>query len=296
MVDSRKKKTISYAVFTSVLGAGETSDQSIFSDSFHLCLHVFDLVYIYSCFCFLSLINLFVFRWSIIAAQLPGRTDNDIKNYWNTRLKKKLLPAGKRKDSSMALQMMRGRSNSKDEKKDGGGFSASAIDRMQLHMQLQGFNNDTCFSFYNRPTAGAEAGTVVGGGVPSIVNASVHHHDQMELNTAVTTKTDEDGDDKNNIDQPLSTNNHHDFDDRYSLHAAGYSSSQASNIQKIEGLQYDDLSEFIFGLNSSSSSNRFLEVQEDKQEVVNQDLDFFREMEQESFLLDYNLGTTYIYD
>ncbi|GFP78868.1 transcription factor rax3 [Phtheirospermum japonicum] len=30
-------------------------------------------------------------RWSIIAAQLPGRTDNDIKNYWNTRLRKKLL-------------------------------------------------------------------------------------------------------------------------------------------------------------------------------------------------------------
>ncbi|XP_022751613.1 transcription factor WER-like [Durio zibethinus] len=27
-------------------------------------------------------------RWSAIAARLPQRTDNDIKNYWNTRLKK----------------------------------------------------------------------------------------------------------------------------------------------------------------------------------------------------------------
>ncbi|CAL9092362.1 unnamed protein product [Musa textilis] len=30
-------------------------------------------------------------RWSIIASQMPGRTDNDVKNYWNTKLKKKLM-------------------------------------------------------------------------------------------------------------------------------------------------------------------------------------------------------------
>ncbi|XP_022739731.1 myb-related protein 308-like [Durio zibethinus] len=33
-------------------------------------------------------------KWSIIAARLPGRTDNEIKNYWNTHIKKKLLSRG----------------------------------------------------------------------------------------------------------------------------------------------------------------------------------------------------------
>ncbi|MED6184007.1 hypothetical protein PIB30_043191 [Stylosanthes scabra] len=33
-------------------------------------------------------------RWFIIAQQLPGRTDNDVKNYWNTKLKKKLSQMG----------------------------------------------------------------------------------------------------------------------------------------------------------------------------------------------------------
>ncbi|XP_077234300.1 transcription factor MYB92-like [Tasmannia lanceolata] len=33
-------------------------------------------------------------KWSAIACQLPGRTDNEIKNFWNTHLKKKLLQMG----------------------------------------------------------------------------------------------------------------------------------------------------------------------------------------------------------
>ncbi|KAB5574185.1 hypothetical protein DKX38_001379 [Salix brachista] len=39
-------------------------------------------------------------RWSLIAGRLPGRTDNEIKNYWNSHLSKKINKKGKQIEDS----------------------------------------------------------------------------------------------------------------------------------------------------------------------------------------------------
>ncbi|KAL2932184.1 hypothetical protein RDABS01_037594 [Bienertia sinuspersici] len=52
------------------------------------------------------LLRIIFCRWSAIAAKLPGRTDNEIKNYWNTHIRKRLLRMGIDPNSSDHQQQL----------------------------------------------------------------------------------------------------------------------------------------------------------------------------------------------
>ncbi|CAL4896687.1 unnamed protein product [Urochloa decumbens] len=95
-------------------------------------------------------------KWSQIAGRLPGRTDNEIKNYWNTHIKRKLLARGIDPQTHRPLSAVAAPSSNRQDKMaasrssrspetscaghssdgDSGGASASSMPRLGSSIDL----------------------------------------------------------------------------------------------------------------------------------------------------------------
>ncbi|XP_040987352.1 transcription factor MYB1-like [Juglans microcarpa x Juglans regia] len=77
-------------------------------------------------------------RWSLIAGRLPGRTDNEIKNYWNSHLSKRFKNTGKVNQNNQKREPKRGRyddpKNQKNHNQDSSTANRETIVKTKVHL------------------------------------------------------------------------------------------------------------------------------------------------------------------
>lgn len=109
-------------------------------------------------------------KWSLIAGRLPGRTDNEIKNYWNTHIRRKLLNRGIDPATHRPLNEV---SHS---------HSQSQSQSQTLHLQNQEAVTIAVAASTSAPTATKTLPTTISFASSIKQEQYHHHHHHQEMN------------------------------------------------------------------------------------------------------------------
>ncbi|WOG99453.1 hypothetical protein DCAR_0518805 [Daucus carota subsp. sativus] len=83
-------------------------------------------------------------KWSLIGGRLPGRTANDVKNFWNTNIHKKLATRSNQKEVAIRGEIIQGKQDSNIAATSIGGTATTVLKPLPLR-----FSKGTSIPCYN---------------------------------------------------------------------------------------------------------------------------------------------------
>nr|KYP69709.1 Myb-related protein 305 family [Cajanus cajan] len=137
-------------------------------------------------------------RWSKIAQQLPGRTDNEIKNYWRTRIQKQSRYMKFDTDRTEFVEFVKGLKMTRYlHKAQESSSSAMSIQDQAIPLPFEGGCHYSSFEIGTTPTTQITCqGTCVNEGGPNCLYSDSEHNNGSSISSSESVNI-------LNMDQPL---------------------------------------------------------------------------------------------